>query len=74
MKQRIVGFRQDLAGDWIAGLACGHALHVRHNPPWQLRPWVLTAPGREAMLGRDLDCSLCDAASQTSPDDPATAL
>ena len=31
----ITGFHQDAAGDWVAELACGHAQHVRHRPPWQ---------------------------------------
>ncbi|WP_372983133.1 DUF3565 domain-containing protein, partial [Marinobacter sediminum] len=21
-------------------MSCGHFQHVRHNPPWQNRPWV----------------------------------
>ena len=45
-KRRIVGFRQDDHGDWIAELECGHAQHVRHDPPWTMRPWVTTAGGR----------------------------
>ena len=39
MDRRIAGFHQDELGDWVAELDCGHTQHVRHNPPWQLRPW-----------------------------------
>src|SRR5919206_1155157 len=60
MRSAIVGYRQDEAGDWIAELACGHRQHVRHRPPWQLRPWVVEAEGRQARLGTSLDCPLCD--------------
>ncbi len=60
MQQPIVAFRQDQAGDWIADLRCGHSQHVRHRPPWQLRPWVTTPEGREAKLGTPLQCPLCD--------------
>lgn len=65
MKQPIVGFHQDEAGDWVADLACGHTQHVRHNPPFSNRPWVLTAEGRQRFLGFVLDCKLCDANQQT---------
>ena len=59
-EQRIVGFRQDLEQDWIAELACGHTQHVRHAPPWQVRPWVLTSEGRAGRLGTSLPCRQCD--------------
>lgn len=65
MKQPIVGFHQDEVGDWVADLACGHTQHVRHNPPFSSRPWVLTAEGRQRFLGFVLDCKLCDANQQT---------
>ena len=61
MDQPIVGFHLDEHGDWVAELACGHFQHVRHNPPWVNRPWVTTAEGREAALGRMLECRKCDA-------------
>ena len=61
MEQRIVGFHQDLENDWVAELACGHFQHVRHNPPWMSRPWVVTAKGRATMLGSQLQCKKCDA-------------
>ena len=59
MRRRIAGFHQDSERHWIAELECGHTLHVRHEPPWQVRPWVLTAEGRAAMVGTSLDCSRC---------------
>ena len=60
MERRIVGFHQDAEGDWVAELDCGHRQHVRHRPPFQLRPWVLDAVGRTGRIGTPLDCRLCD--------------
>ena len=60
MKQKIVGFHQDELSHWVADLACGHTQHVRHDPPWQLRPWVITEQGRQAKIGYVLDCTTCD--------------
>lgn len=57
--RRIVGFHQDDVGDWVADLECGHAQHVRHDPPWQQRPWVITEAGRAAHLATVLHCVLC---------------
>ena len=62
MKQQIVGFHQDEEGHWVAGLACGHTQHTRHDPPWCVREWVLTESGRASRLGTWLDCPKCDAA------------
>lgn len=56
----ITGFHQDEVGDWVAELACGHGQHVRHTPPWQLRPWTQTVDGRAGMIGRVLQCKACD--------------
>ena len=47
MKQKIQGFHVDGEGHWVADLACGHQQHVRHEPPWMERPWVLTPEGRQ---------------------------
>ncbi|WP_455221246.1 DUF3565 domain-containing protein [Kaarinaea lacus] len=60
MKQAIVGFHQDEEGDWVARLACGHNQHVRHNPPWQNRPWVINSQSRTQHLGDILECVKCD--------------
>ena len=64
VKQAIVGFDQDEVGDWRAILACGHRQHVRHNPPFETRPWVLTKAGRSRFLGCPLQCVLCDEESE----------
>ena len=68
MQQPIIGYHQDDYGDWIADLACGHGQHVRHQPPFMNRPWVLTVAGRNQYLGTRLNCKKCEepAASPTS--------
>jgi tellurite methyltransferase len=60
MRRPITGYRQDERGDWIVELRCGHRQHVRHKPPFFLRPWITTEGGRASMLGTELDCMLCD--------------
>jgi hypothetical protein len=55
----IVGFHRDDDGHWVAELACGHGQHVRHEPPLQRRPWVLTEAGRAEHLGDALPCMRC---------------
>jgi hypothetical protein len=60
MKRRIVRFRTDAEGQWVAELECGHEQHVRHAPPWAERPWVLTEGGRASQLGEELNCAMCD--------------
>jgi hypothetical protein len=67
----IIGFHQDEAADWVADLECGHTQHVRHNPPWVSRPWVCTAEGRAAHLGRCLNCKACLGAPDTGADGSA---
>jgi tellurite methyltransferase len=62
MAPTITGFHRDAVGDWVAELSCGHDQHVRHRPPFQERPWVIGAAGREARLGTPLPCALCDRA------------
>jgi len=61
MKQKITDFHLDEHNDWVADLACGHSQHVRHQPPWQNRPWVSTEANRAASIGKELNCILCDA-------------
>ena len=62
VQRRIVGFHQDDQQHWVADLECGHSQHVRHDPPWQRRPWVLSADSRAAFIGKELNCVKCDAA------------
>jgi hypothetical protein len=57
----IVGFHLDAEGHWVADLECGHTQHVRHDPPWQRRPWVTTEEGRRGFLGTTLLCVRCAA-------------
>jgi hypothetical protein len=57
--RRIVGFHQDEESHWVAELECGHAQHVRHEPPLMSRPWVLTIEGRASRLGIELGCVRC---------------
>jgi len=60
MKRKIFDFHQDEFDDWIADLECGHTQHVRHDPPWQERPWVVTLEGRQSRVGMALDCKKCE--------------
>jgi len=58
--RRIAGFHQDEEAHWVADLDCGHTQHVRHDPPWTSRPWVLTEEGRQGHIGQELNCKKCD--------------
>ena len=58
----ITGFHQDAELQWVADLECGHGQHIRHDPPWQNRPWVLRREEREKFIGTFLPCMLCTAA------------
>ena len=60
MRQKITGFHLDESEHWVADLACGHTQHVRHDPPWQSRPWVICEQQRMEKIGFELDCVLCD--------------
>jgi hypothetical protein len=60
VERAITGFHLDDEGHWVAELACGHDRHVRHDPPWQSRPWVATPEGRAAAIGLVLACRKCD--------------
>ena len=65
MRRAITGYHQDQEGHWVAELECGHAQHVRHDPPWQVRVWVTTSEGRAEHLGTELECLLCDAPAES---------
>jgi len=58
--KQITGYHQDEEQDWVAELECGHNQHVRHNPPWTNRPWVVTSGGRASKVGSKLNCVKCD--------------
>ncbi len=60
MHQKIMGFHLDEENDWVADLECGHTQHVRHAPPWQNRPWVISKKGRTEHIGMSLYCKKCD--------------
>lgn len=60
MYHPITAFNIDENGDWVAFLSCGHKQHVRHQPPFLDRPWVITEVGRSEKLGEPLDCVRCD--------------
>ena len=57
---KIIGFHQDDEGHWVAEFSCGHQQHMRHDPPWQNRPWVLTSEGRDRFIGTEIECRQCD--------------
>lgn len=61
--RRVVGFHQDDEQHWVADLECGHTQHVRHDPPWQQRPWVVTERGRAEHIGMELRCLKCASGS-----------
>ena len=71
MDRKIVGFHQDEEHHWVAELECGHNQHVRHNPPWTSRPWVVTQEGRARALGQTLPCRKCDAKSLDETPNPS---
>jgi len=60
MQRPMRGFHQDGEGHWVAELECGHTQHVRHEPPFTLRPWAATPEGRAGRLGQSLECAACD--------------
>lgn len=55
----LTGWRQDEEGHWVAVLACGHTQHMRHQPPWQSRAWVLDAQLRAEKIGQSFACGWC---------------
>ncbi len=65
MQRTITEFQKDDAGHWAAMLDCGHTRHVRHDPPWQVRAWVLTEEGRKGFVGTVMECKKCDALLDT---------
>jgi hypothetical protein len=66
VKARIAAFHQDDQGHWVATLSCSHTVHMRHQPPWTVRPWVLTLEGRASYVGVEVDCTRCDEVTSSS--------
>lgn len=60
MNQKIIGFHRDQENHWVADLECGHRQHVRHDPPFFNRPWVMNPQARQEQIGKPLDCKRCD--------------
>jgi hypothetical protein len=58
-QRAIIGFHQDDERHWVAELECGHTQHMRHDPPWQNREWVLTPEGRARFIGVRIECRRC---------------
>lgn len=56
---RVLGFHQDEHGHWVVELSCGHTQHLRHEPPWQSRGWVLDAGLRQQRIGQPFACGWC---------------
>ncbi len=55
----IEDFIRDEHGHWVAVLSCGHTQHLRHQPPWQSRPWVLDPALRAQQIGKSFRCGWC---------------
>ncbi|MEH6457861.1 MAG: DUF3565 domain-containing protein [Cocleimonas sp.] len=60
MERKITGYHLDEHKDWVAELDCHHGQHVRHNPPFINRSWVISEQGRNSKLGEYLHCKKCD--------------
>jgi tellurite methyltransferase len=60
--RRIIDFHLDAEGDWVAEMSCYHNRHIRHDPPFKEAAWVLDPAGRDAHVGSNLECPLCDRA------------
>jgi hypothetical protein len=70
MRRRIIGFHEDTEGHWVADLECGHAQHVRHEPPWQERSWV---PDAGRPRGHDRNLSRLRPLRRGEPEERAAA-
>lgn len=67
--RKIVDFVLDEQSQWVARLSCGHGQHVRHEPPLQSRPWVVSVEGRQSHVGTTLQCMHCLAVQSPVPTD-----
>ncbi|QVM88123.1 DUF3565 domain-containing protein [Pseudomonas lalucatii] len=64
---RLLDLRQDEDGHWVAVLSCGHTQHLRHQPPWQNRAWVLDPAQRDARRGQRFRCGWCLNGARPAP-------
>jgi hypothetical protein len=69
---RLIDFAQDADGHWLAILSCGHTQHLRHQPPWQNRAWVLDVKQRTSRLGQPFACGWCAAAVEPDAANPSS--
>jgi Protein of unknown function (DUF3565) len=60
MLRAVIGFEQDDEMHWVAKLECGHGVHLRHDPPWMVREWVVTEVGRRERIGSLMECKKCE--------------
>ena len=67
MQRRIVGYHQDAERHWVAELDCGHNQHVRHQPPWTHRPWVISPGGRAAISAHSSSAASATVAPRPTP-------
>ncbi len=51
MDRTIIGFHRDTEGERAAEMDGGHSQHVRHRPPFQIRPWIVDEARRSEHLG-----------------------
>jgi len=58
-KSTVTGFHLDEDGHWVAELSCGHTQHLRHQPPWQSRAWVMDPVLRQEKIGQPFACGWC---------------
>ena len=60
MERVIQKFHLNRFQEWEADLECGHAVMMRHNPPYQNCPWIGTPKGRQEHIGDLTECVSCD--------------
>ena len=53
--EKIIDFHLNEDNHWLADLSCGQTQHVKHNPPWQQREWVLSDKGRNDFIGFEIE-------------------
>lgn len=66
---KVLDLRQDEEQHWVAVLSCGHTQHLRHQPPWQNRYWLLDPQQRNAKIGQPFVCGWCAAAAEPMHND-----